>query len=329
MSAIDLKSGAGGLAGMKFKVRIAPVFLVLLALLAAITWFNPSFIDPAGLMNFLRRAAPLAVLTCGQLFVLVTGGFDLSVGSLVTLTVIGASLLTLGDASMTWPAIGLLYAVGIAVGLVNGLVVHRLKVPSIIATLGMLLMLKGAALSWSGGSPRGYLPENFRDFGRLVWHDIPIVGVLPLAVIVLVVFVGIAAWLLHATQFGKLALAIGDNARAAELSGVPVGRVRVVAFVISAVSGVTAGILIGGFSGVSVDAGNGMDLQAIAAAVVGGVQLLGGRGSVPGAVGGALTLYALFTLLNFLGLPQPVRVAVQGIILIAAAAAAWRQRRQT
>jgi ribose transport system permease protein len=98
--------------------------------------------------------------------------------------------------------------------------------------------------------------------------------------------------------------------------------------VISALSGVTAGILIGGFSGVSVDAGNGMDLQAIAAAVVGGVQLLGGRGSVPGALAGALTLYALFTLLNFLGLPQPVRAAVQGVILIAAAAVAWRQRRQ-
>jgi ribose transport system permease protein len=296
--------------------------------LAAIAWFNPSFIEPAGLMNFLRRAAPLAVLTCGQLFVLVTGGFDLSVGSLITLTVIGASLLTLGDPSRTWSAIGLLYAVGLAVGLINGLVVHRLRVPSIIATLGMLLMLKGVALSWSGGSPRGYLPENFRDFGRLVWHDIPIVGVLPLAVIVLVIFVVIAAWLLHAMQFGKLALAIGDNARAAELSGVPVGRVRIAAFVISAISGVTAGILIGGFSGVSVDAGNGMDLQAIAAAVVGGVQLLGGRGSVPGALAGALTLYALFTLLNFLGLPQPVRVAVQGVILIAAAAAAWRQRRQ-
>jgi ribose transport system permease protein len=162
-----------------------------------------------------------------------------------------------------------------------------------------------------------------------VWHNVPVVGILPVAVIVLVVFVAIAAWLLHGTQFGKLALAIGDNARAAELSGVAVGSVRVAAFVISAISGVTAGILIGGFSGVSVDAGNGMDLQAIAAAVVGGVQLLGGRGSVAGAVAGALTLYALFTLLNFLGLPQPVRVAVQGVILIGAAAVAWRQRRQT
>ena len=313
---------------MKLRFHVAPVFVVLAILIAAITWFNSSFITPAGLMNFLRRAAPLAVLACGQTFVLVTGGFDLSVGSLVTLTVIGASLLTLGDPAMTSPAIGLLYAIGLAAGLVNGLVVHRLKVPSIIATLGMLLMLKGVALAWSGGSPRGYLPENFRDFGRLVWHNVPVVGILPVAVIVLIVVVAIAGWLLHATHFGKLALAIGDNARAAELAGVPVGRVRVAAFVLSALSAVTTGILIGGFSGVSVGAGDGMDLQAIAAAVVGGVQLLGGRCTIAGAVAGALTLYALFTLLNFIGLPEPVREAVQGVILIAAAAAAWRQRRR-
>jgi ribose transport system permease protein len=328
MTTLPLKAGAGVAGRMTPKLRLNPVFLVLAALILAITWYTPSFIEPAGLMNFLRRAAPLVVLTCGQLFVLVTGGFDLSAGSLVTLTVIGGSLITLGDPSMTWSAIAALYAIGLAAGTVNGLIVHRLKVPSIITTLGMLLFLKGTALMWSGGSPRGYLPENFRAFGRLVWRDIPLTGILPIAVIVLVGVVAIAAWLLHGTQFGKLALAIGDNARAAELAGVGVGRVRVAAFVLSALSAVTAGILIGGFAGVSVDAGEGMDLQAIAAAVIGGVQLLGGRGTVAGAVAGALTLYALFTLLNLIGLPQPIRESVQGVILIAAAASAWRQRRQ-
>jgi ribose transport system permease protein len=328
MSALDLKSDAGGVRHMKLSLKLNPVFIVLALLIAAITWYNPGFIEPAGLMNFLRRAAPLVVLTCGQLFVLISGGFDLSAGSLITLTVIAGSLLTLGDPAMTWPAIAALYVIGLAAGAANGLIVHFLKVPSIITTLGMLLLLKGAALLWSGGSPRGYLPENFRAFGRLVWHDIPLLGILPLAVIVLVVVVAIAFWLLHVTNFGKLVLAIGDNARAAGLAGVGVGRIRVAAFVLSALSAVTSGILIGGFAGVSVDAGEGMDLQAIAAAVVGGVQLLGGRGTVMGAVAGALTLYALFTLLNFIGLPQPIRESVQGVILIAAAAAAWRQRRQ-
>jgi len=328
MNTLHLKFGAGAQDRMRLKLRLNPVFVVLAALILAITWYNPSFIEPAGLMNFLRRAAPLVVLTCGQLFVLVTGGFDLSAGSLVTLTVIGGSLITLGDAAMTYPAIAALYLIGLAAGALNGLVVHRLKVPSIITTLGMLLALKGTALAWSGGSPRGYLPDNFRAFGRLVWRDIPLTGILPVAVIVLAVVVVTAAWLLHATNFGKLALAIGDNARAAELAGVAVGRVRVAAFILSALSAVTAGILVGGFAGVSVGAGDGMELQAIAAAVIGGVQLLGGRGSVPGALAGALALYALFTLLNLIGLPQPIRESVEGVILIAAAAAAWRQRRQ-
>jgi ribose transport system permease protein len=113
---------------------------------------------------------------------------------------------------------------------------------------------------------------------------------------------------------------IGDNPRAAELAGVPVRRYRMATFVISAVAAVTAGLLLGGFSGVSVDVGTGYELQAVSAAVIGGVVLLGGRGSMGGAVIGALTLYALFTLLNLIGFPEPLRVGVQGVILVVAAA---------
>ncbi|MBV8702952.1 MAG: ABC transporter permease, partial [Acetobacteraceae bacterium] len=128
------------------------------------------------------------------------------------------------------------------------------------------------------------------------------------------------AWLVHRTVFGKQLLAVGDNPRAALLAGVRVGAVRVAAFVISALAAVTGGILLGGFAGVSNDVGQGLELQAIAACVIGGTQLMGGGGTVLGAVAGALTLFALFTLLNLLGLPEPLRVAIQGAILIAAMA---------
>ena len=180
---------------------------------------------------------------------------------------------------------------------------------------------------WSGGAPSGYLPENLRSFGRGVLRDIPILETLPIAVIVLVVFVGLCFWLLHATNYGRLLLMVGDNSTAAHLAGVPVARVRVIAFVISSLSAVTAGLLLGGFSGVSVEVGTGYDLQAIAAAVIGGVVLLGGRGSVAGACIGALCLYALFTVLNLVGFPAPLRVAVQGLILIVAAALTARSLR--
>jgi ribose transport system permease protein len=308
------------------KVNIAVI--VLIALYLAIGIRQPSYLEPAGVMNFLRRAAPLAILASGQLFVLTCGGFDLSVGSLVTLTVIGGSMLTANDPANTWWTIGFLYAVGLAVGLLNGLVVAYLKVPSIIATLGMLLSVNGAAMLWSGGAPRGYLPENFRMFGRFVFHNVPIIGIFPLAIAVLAVVGGLAYWGLHRTVFGRWVFAVGDNPRAAELAGLRVDLVRVAVFIISALSAVTAGIMLGGFGGVSVDVGLGLELQAVAACVVGGVQLMGGRGTLVGAVAGALTLFALFTLLTLLGLPQPLKDTAQGFILIAAVAiGAWRRRR--
>jgi ribose transport system permease protein len=308
------------------KVNIAVV--VFLLLYVAIGLLQPTYLAPAGLMNFLRRAAPLAILASGQLFVLTSGGFDLSVGSLVTLTVIGGSMLTVNDPSRTWWAIGVLYAIGLLVGLVNGAVVAFLKTPSIIATLGMLLSINGAAMMWSGGSPRGYLPDNFRMFGRFVFHDVPVIGIFPLAIAVLAVVAGLAYWGLHGTVFGRRVLAVGDNPRAAELSGVNVALVRIGVFTISSLSAVTGGIMLGGFGGVSVDVGLGLELQAIAACVVGGVQLMGGRGTLVGAVAGALTLFALFTLLTLLGLPQPLKETAQGLILIAAVAVgAWRRRR--
>jgi ribose transport system permease protein len=270
----------------------------------------------------------LAILASGQLFVLVSGGFDLSVGSVVTLTVIGGSMLTANDPSKTWWAIAALYAIGLLVGLINGAVVAYLRTPSIIATLGTLLSVNGAAMMWSGGAPRGYLPDNFRMFGRFVFHDVPFIKIFPLAIVVLAGVCALAYWGLHGTVFGRRVFAVGDNARAAELAGVQVEYVRLGVFVISALAAVTAGVMLAGFGGVSIDVGLGLELQAIAACVVGGVQLMGGRGTLVGAVAGALTMTALFTLLTLFGLPQPLKETAQGIILIAAVAfGAWRRRR--
>jgi len=312
------------------RIAVNAGLVIFLALYAGIAFLQPNYLEPGLFMNFLRRAAPLVILACGQLYVILTGGFDLSMGAVATLVVLAASILINGDPETTRPVIGVLYVVGIAVGLVNGLVVAFLKVPSIIATLGTMLSVNGLALAWSGGAARGDLPDNFRNLGRLVWRDVPLVGALPLAAIVLAGFVALAWWGLNGTVYGKRALAVGDNPRAAELAGTPVAATRILAFVVSAVSAVTAGILIGGFSGVSVNAGEGLELQAIAACVIGGAQLLGGRGSIWSAVFGALSLFALFTLLNLIGLPQALRDSIQGLILIAAVGASvWRGRRRT
>jgi len=307
---------------------IAPIYFILVLLLLGIAWMNPTFLEPSGLLNLLRRAAPLMVLTAGQLFVIVSGGFDLSVGSTMSLTVIGAALLIDNNPANTWWVILVLFAIGVGVGLLNGIIVAWFKVPSLIATLGMLLALRGAGLYWTGGAPRGYLTDNFRVFGRGWLEPVPIVERFPYAVLVLIVVSVLALWLFNYTNLGRQLLAVGDNQRAARLAGINVGRMRILAFTLSSISAVIAGILLGGFAGVNPDAGDGYELQAISAAVLGGAVLLGGRGSMGAAIAGAFALEALFTLLNLLGLPKPLRDAVQGLIIIGAVAyAAWRQRR--
>ncbi len=300
--------------------NIAPIIPIFIAILLGVSYLNPQFANLAGILLYLRRASPLAILAMGQLFVLATGGFDLSQGSLVTLTVIGSSLIIYNNESYGYIAIFIMLVLGILVGLTNGLVVSFLKVPSLIATLGMMLLIKGGGLYWTGGAPKGYLTENWRYFGRGYIENIPIIGRFPMAVIILLVVGVILTFLFHKTNLGKQILAIGDNARAARLSGVRVRLIRIVAFLISAITAVIAGVMIGGYGGTSILAGEGLEFQSVSAAVIGGALLLGGKGSVPLAALGALSLEAIFSLLNLLGLPKPYRDAVQGLILIGAVA---------
>jgi ribose transport system permease protein len=306
--------------------RSAPIFAVLAVLLVWISIENPDFTEPPGFLAFLKRAAPLAVLAAGQYFVIVSGEFDLSVGSLVTVTVVVAAEVLADNPDGTWLAIGAVLALGALVGLVNGLVTTRLRVPSFIATLGMLLILDGAVFYWTDGAPKGSLTEGFRTLGRGGVDDVPVLEQLPWSVVVFLA-VGVGSVLLMRADLGKQFAAVGDNDRAASLSGVPVPRVRTIAFVLSGLLAALAGILLGGFAGVSAQVGEGLEFQAITAVVLGGVVLGGGRGSVVAAIAGALTLEALFTLLNLLGVSGALEDTVEGLIIIAAVAfAAFRLR---
>ena len=301
----------------------APVFGVLLVLLVAIAVVNPSFLEPASLLAYLKRAAPLAILAVGQYFVIVSGEFDLSVGSLVTVQVVVAARLIDGDESATLPVIVLLAGLGLLIGLVNGLITTRLHVPSFVTTLGMLLVLSGAVFLWTGGAPRGSLSQAFRVPGRQ-GIDIPGFGQVPWSALILIAVAAGAAVLMR-SAWGHTLVATGDNDRAAALAGVPVARVRTTAFVLSALAATVAAILLGGFAGVSAQVGEGLEFSAITAVVLGGVVLGGGRGSVLAALAGALVLEALFTLLNLLGVSGARESTVQGVIIIAAVAYAARR----
>lgn len=303
---------------------VVPIVAILAVLVVLLAIRQPDFLSPPSLMSFLGRSAPIILLAAGQYFVIVSGEFDLSVGSLVTAQVVVAARLIDSEPSRTWPVVVLLLAFGALVGLVNGLVTTRLRVPSFITTLGMFLILVGAVYLWSDGAPKGGLSEEFRRFGRRAFEDVPGLGRVPYAMLVLLAAAGIAV-LLTRSDFGRTLVAVGGNPRTAELSGVRVWRAKTIAFVLSGLAAALAAILLGGYSGVSFQAGAGLEFGAITAVVLGGVALGGGRGSVAGAMLGALTLETLFALMNFYGVSGALKSTVQGgIILLAVAVSAMR-----
>jgi len=307
---------------------VPPIWLVLVILLAVVIWRDPSFAEPPSLMAFLKRCAPLVVVALGQLFVIVGGEFDLSVGALMTACVVIAARLGAGEPGRTWWVIVLLLLLGVLVGLVNGLVTTVLRVPSFITTLGSMLVLNGAVFLWTGGSPTGALADNLRRFGRSGLTGVPVFDQIPWAVPIVVVVAVVATILLHHTRFGHQVFAVGGGVRAAQLSGVGVRRVRTATFVVSALAAVVAAILLAGFAGLSKEAGAGYEFQAITTVVLAGAVLGGGRGSAAATVGGALTLQILFTLLNLFGFAKPLRDSVEGVLIIAAGAyTAYRSRR--
>jgi len=298
---------------------------VLAVLVAVMLVLNPGFYEPPSLMAFLRNAAPLVVLAIGQYFVIVSGEFDLSVGSLVGAQVVIAAKLINGEEDRTWPVIALMIGFGLVVGLVNGLVTTLLRVPSFITTLGTMLVLYGAIRLWTGGAPTGALSESFRQWGRM-GIDMPVLRQLPYALLIMVAL-AVVGILVMRSSYGRVLVATGDNDTAATFAGGRVWLVRTGAFVLSALFATVAGILVGGFAGVTAQVGQGMEFTAITAVVLGGVLLGGGRGWIVGAIAGAPTYQLLERLLVQLDMPSTLNPTIQGVIIIAAVAFAANQSR--
>ena len=306
----------------------ATIYLVLVAVLAWMFFLQPTLLEPQNLLAFfVKPLVPVALLAVGQMFVVAAGDFDLSVGALVTFGAVLASEVVAGDEGRWVLGITAVMVAALLVGLVNAVVATRLKVPSLLGTLGMLLALDGLARLITDGVPRNVLPDSFRRWGRSGFDLDPVLNQLPYSLVIALPLVAGAWWLLHRTTFGTQVLVVGGNPQAAAMSGVPVQRVRLKAFLVSSLLAGVAAVLLAGFSSVSLDLGTGLEFQAIAAVVLGGAVLGGGKGSVPAALAGATTLAALFTVLNLLGLDQPLRLTVQGLILIVAVAVSVRRER--
>lgn len=306
------------------------VFLLLAVLLVAITIENPNFADPGQLMRFVQRVAPVAIVAIGQYFVIVGGEFDLSMGSLVTAQVVIAGNLIGQNESLAIPVLLFMFVFGAIIGLINGLIVSFLKVPSFIVTLGMMLALLGAVFYWTGGAATGNPADSFREIGRGGIRDVPVLDIIPWSVLILAVVLALAIWFMK-RPFGRSIIALGDNPTAAAYAGARSWWIKTSTFILSSLSATVAGVLLVGYAGVHPSVGRGYEFIAITAVVLGGVVLGGGRGWVVAAVAGAFALEALFTLLNFYEVPSTMRDAIQGVILIAAvaySATTFRSRRR-
>jgi ribose transport system permease protein len=285
--------------------------LVLIGLVLVFGIASPHFLSTENLLNVMQQSAINAILGIGLTFVIISGGIDLSVGSILALSgLVVADVLVAGHSVLSAVVAGLM--VGLICGLVNGLITTLGRIPSFITTLGMMLIARSAARIYSGSKPISGLPESFRALSS----DLAGVPVLVLVVAVLYI---LAHLVLTRTKLGRYSYAIGGNEQAAWLSGVRVGRYKVAIYALSGVmAGVAAVLMTSRLNAASPLSGEMYELYAIAAAVIGGVSLMGGEGHMLGTLFGALIMGTLRNGLNALNVPPALEGMVVGGVLVAA-----------
>jgi ribose/xylose/arabinose/galactoside ABC-type transport system permease subunit len=289
------------------------IFIILLVLVAIAALISPTFLTERNLSNVVRQASFLGVVATGQLFVILTGGIDLSVASVIAFVSILSSGLMNGDDKLLWPVSLLCLALSLVIGLANGLLVTKLRIPAFITTLGMVLIVQGIRFLYSGGMPKGQISEGLMYFGRASVFQIPVTVWICLAV------GAVSSVVLRATTLGRGIYAAGGNVRTAYMSGVHTHRVLIIAYMISSLWAGFTGLLLTGWVGMADNwLGQGYDLNSIAAVVIGGALLSGGKGTVWGTLAGACMLAMLFNMVILLGLDADTQRIVRGLVIIGA-----------
>jgi ribose transport system permease protein len=278
------------------------------------------FFSTGNFRNLVLQLAVVAILALGSALIILTGEIDLSSGALVSLLsmVLATLIMPLG---LPLPVgLGVVLFTGIFCGLLNGILVTYLRVPSFVATLGTLGIFQGIALLFNGGSPISGLGENVQTlfYGRVLGVQYPLFYMV-------IVLVSLRFFLIK-TVTGRSIYAVGGNRTAASLTGLKSNQIRLIAFGISGLLTAMAAILFTArLAAGSPNLGNGLELSAIAAAVVGGISLAGGRGDVLGAIFGTITIVFVQNILNLNAVPPTWQSITQGLIIIAAVSVdSWR-----
>ncbi len=312
--------------------------IALLVIVVVFSLLSPNFLSPDNLIIMTRHVAMNAILAIGMLMVILNGGIDLSVGSSVGLSGVVAGYLLQGAAvpgtdlvayPPVWAVIVISLAVGGLVGYTNGILVSRLNVAPFIATLGMLYVARGLALLITNGETFTQLrgEEELGNTGFLTVLASEPLGI-PMPVWLMVVFAAAFSLILNRSAFGRWLYASGSNERAAELSGVPVKRVKIVIYVMSGLCAGTVGMLLAADLPAATPRGGELfELNAIAAVVIGGAALSGGRGTVRGTVIGAFVIGFLVDGLVLVGVSVFWQQVIKGAVIILAVAVDQLQQR--
>jgi ribose transport system permease protein len=303
-----------------FSLSWAPALLATVAVIVLGSVTTPRFFDINNFQNLIMQLAVVAILSMGAGLVILTGEIDLSVGSMVSLLSMVLATLVAQEHLPIAIVVPLVLLSGVVLGTVNGLLVTYLRVPSFVATLGTLGVYGGIALLFNGGSPITGLNSDVQDifYGKLF--------VVPLPLIYMIVLIVLLRVFLVRTVPGRSVYAVGGNSLAASLSGLAPHRVRLLAFIVAGMlTGIAAVLFAGRLGAGSPNLGSGLELSAIAGAVVGGISLAGGRGDVLGALLGATTIVVVQNILNLNAVPPTWQSIVQGlIIIIAVSLDSWR-----
>lgn len=311
------------------RMRPAPASLravALLVLLLVAFFVSARIFSPLLLLDNIRQAAPLGVVVLGQALVLMMGRLDLSVGATASMANIVLCATFNGDMANMVPALALTLGAGALVGLANGIMATKLKIPAFLATLATSMIVAGLVVFFTGGSPRGAVPAPFRAVTE-AW----LFGIIPWSALIwLVLLVGLML-LVHFTMLGRKMILSGANLVAARHSGIPSDGLIVLSFVLCSLLAAMGGILLSAITGMaSIGVGNGFTLDSIAAAVIGGALFSGGVFLPLGAMAGALILFVVQSLLYLLALPPAAKFIVQGgIIVLALALASFRKGRSS
>lgn len=299
----------------KFNYRDYGVIIGFIALCIAVSIATPTFITQKNILNLLRQSSIIGIISVGATFVVISGNFDISVGAVAAFS--GAVVMKLVTSGM--PLIVSVLAALVAcaiIGLINGFIVSKIAVPSLIATMGMVTIVRGLLLILTGGYPitQNIAALDFLGNGYL--------GGIPIPVIVFFIMVVIFHIILTKTKYGRYVLSVGGNQEASKLNGINVDSYKIKVFIVNAVLAAIAGIILTGRLGTAnPTAGEGYDMDSIASVVIGGTSVTGGSGSVLKTVIGVLLMSVINNSFNLLGVNMYFQYIFKGLIILIAVGA--------